>query len=227
MNTKKLLSWLTHPADVIRKRVGMASDCNYKFCKGALPVLLVAHIDTVWDSSLRPDQIRTSTLTWQSDYSVVGRGIGADDRVGCYIIEEILTKLDCPVLYCDKEESGGIGAKEFAHDFRNEDNNWLAIIEFDRKGKNDAVFYNCENEYFYEIVVSEYYEEQCGTFSDISIIAPALDIAAVNLSCGYYDQHKPNESVKLWEVEQAIRYGIRLIKKIVRFGQRFDYCGNH
>ena len=43
-----------------------------------------------------------------------------------------------------------------------------------------------------------------GSFSDISILAPKLDLAAVNLSTGYYNAHRVNEFVRLDEVEKLI-----------------------
>ena len=63
------------------------------------------------------------------------------------------------------------------------------IIELDRRGANDCVFYDCENPEFTAYVEQFGFEEDFGTFSDISVLCPAWGIAGVNLSIGYRDEH--------------------------------------
>ena len=59
----------------------------------------------------------------------------------------------------------------------------------DRANEKDCVFYNCDNDIFTKFIEDHGFELAWGTFSDISIIAPAWGIAAVNLSVGYLDEH--------------------------------------
>ena len=54
------------------------------------------------------------------------------------------------LLFCCDEEVGGLGAKAFCiayqqHLLPNELDGLKFIIELDRKGKHDAVFYRCAN----------------------------------------------------------------------------------
>ena len=66
---------------------------------------------------------------------------------------------------------------------------------YDRRGTNDAVFYNCDNPDFTEFVCSFGFKENHGSFSDISVIAPYLKTAAVNISVGYFNEHRLHEMI--------------------------------
>ena len=94
------------------------------------------------------------------------------------------------------------------------------IIEFDRKGNNDAVFYDCDNHDFTKFVESFGFEENYGSFSDISVIAPALGVAAVNLSSGYYNPHQTHEYVSLYDMHSIID---RAEKMLLAESKQFEY----
>jgi hypothetical protein len=78
------------------------------------------------------------------------------------------------------------------------------IVEVDRHGSDDAVFYDCDNPEFTEFICDFGFNEAHGSFSDISVIAPRLKIAAVNLSAAYYNQHSKSEYVDIAEMESII-----------------------
>ena len=78
------------------------------------------------------------------------------------------------------------------------------IIEIDRRGSNDAVFYQCANLDFEKYIAGKGFKTAQGSFSDISLIAPELGIAAVNLSCGYYAAHTQHEYIIRAELESTI-----------------------
>jgi hypothetical protein len=63
------------------------------------------------------------------------------------------------------------------------------IIELDRQGKEDSVFYDCDNVDFEKCIAKYGFKPNFGTFSDISIIAPEWEVAAVNVSVGYVGEH--------------------------------------
>ena len=88
------------------------------------------------------------------------------------------------MLFCEDEETGGHGARAFTQSGIAADVHY--IVEMDRRGDNDAVFYECDNPEFTEFVCSFGFSEEAGSFSDISVIAPYLKRAAVNISAGYY-----------------------------------------
>lgn len=68
-----------------------------------------------------------------------------------------------------------------------------AIFELDRCGKDDMVFYGCNNPDFENYIEKFGFTFGWGTFSDISVIAPAWKVAAVNLSIGYVGEHMQTE----------------------------------
>ena len=78
------------------------------------------------------------------------------------------------------------------------------IIEIDRRGSNDAVFYQCANLDFEKYITGKGFKVAQGSFSDISLIAPELGIAAVNLSSGYYNAHSLHEYIIRSELESTI-----------------------
>lgn len=178
---------------------------GFVYASGELPVLLVAHLDTVHST---PPQ----TIYYSKDGKklMCAEGIGGDDRCGVYMILNIVKELKCHVLFCEDEEVGGIGAEKFTGSGIIPIVNY--IIEFDRKGSNDAVFYNCDNKDFTKFITSFGFKEAYGSFSDISIIAPALGVAAVNLSSGYYNAHMKNEYINMRDMESVMSMAKEVIQ---------------
>ena len=140
---------------------------------------------------------------------------------------ELIKELDCHILFTEDEEAGGQGAIKFSRSGISPDVQY--ILEFDRKGCDDAVFYNCDNPGFTEFVDDYGFIESTGTFSDISYIAPALGIAAVNLSSGYYRAHTRQEYIRISDVESIIERAARLISNVeTRYEYvEADYLGWH
>lgn len=197
------------------KRMGRFVFNNGKFVysPGKHPVLIVAHMDTVHNE---PEVICKSPdgNVWMSP-----TGIGGDDRNGVYMALEVLKEIDCHVLFCEDEEVGGIGASDFVKSGHKLGVNF--IVEFDRRGNNDCVFYNCANYDFEEYVESFGFKTAHGTFSDISVLAPALGVAAVNLSAGYYGEHTHGEYI-VWS---DIRNILKRAKELIAGGtaRKFEY----
>ena len=192
---------------------------GFLYAQGSKPILLVAHMDTVHKET--PKQIVIENQKISSP-----QGIGGDDRCGIYMILEIIKEHDCSVLFTEDEEVGGIGADKFVQTALAQSliSQFNFIIEFDRKGKDDAVFYDCENPEFEEFITQKYFKTNFGSFSDISIIAPALQVAAVNLSCGYYKPHTTEEYVMFDEMEKVIQEASWLID--IADETKFEYIEN-
>lgn len=183
---------------------------GFLYAKGDFPVLLVAHMDTVHKETV-------NTVICDRDTGKISspQGIGGDDRCGIYMILEIVKRYNCSVLFCEDEEVGGVGATKFTKSECSKDVNANYIIELDRKGNTDAVFYSCDNPEFTDFICKEYFKEAYGTFSDISVVAPHLGLAAVNLSSGYYNAHTTSEYV----VEQDIN---RILTEVFGLLDRTD-----
>lgn len=179
---------------------------GFLYAKGEVPVLLVAHMDTV--HPFLPKDVKDIDGKISSP-----QGIGGDDRCGIFMIMNIIKNLHCSVLLCEDEEKGGIGARKFASsEFISKlDVNYM--IEFDRMNANDAVFYSCDNPGFTDFVTDcTGFKTAFGSFSDISVVAPAAKVAAVNLSCGYYKAHTTDEYVVYDEMMNTIEAAESMIK---------------
>jgi hypothetical protein len=171
---------------------------GFIYAKGTTPILLVAHLDTV-----HREQVKTICYSHGKKIIMSPEGIGGDDRAGVYMILQIIKERRCHILFCEDEEDGGIGAHAFIRSDITPEVNY--IVEMDRRGSNDAVFYDCENPDFTDFVCSFGFVEDYGSFSDISVVAPHLGIAAVNISAGYYSEHSQHEYVDMDAVRNNIK----------------------
>lgn len=194
---------------------------GFVYAAGTFPVLLVAHLDTVHD--LLPTTVYYDAV---KEAFYCDEGIGGDDRCGVYMIFEVLKRFNCSVLFCEDEEIGMVGATKFTQtDLAKklaEDSAFNYIIEFDRKGSNDAVFYDCDNDEFEKFITKEFYKSSWGSFSDISVLAPFLKCAAVNLSCGYYNAHTKKEYVIIPEMEASIEAACKILERTTE-DDKFEY----
>jgi len=187
----------------------------YIAAEGDNPVCLIAHMDTVF--SYPPKEFyydQEKKVLWSPG------GSGFDDRAGIYAIINIIETTDFrpSVLFLDKEEAGGIGARALTDRFMKcPFKKCNILIELDRANHNDAVFYDCDNEKFEQFIFKFGFKGDYGTFSDISVIAPIWKIAAVNLSIGYEDEHFGTERLHTDWCDETIKK----VKKIL--GSKVPY----
>lgn len=170
---------------------------DFVYAKGDIPVLLVAHLDIVHKAP--PTTILYDTrkqMLWSPT------GIGGDDRCGVYAILEITKKYKPYVLFTTDEETGASGARAFVKEVDELPVNF--VIEIDRRGFQQAVFYECGNKDFQKFITSYGFRKEYGSFTDISIISPAYDVASVNLSAGYYNEHTLSEYISLKDLQYTI-----------------------
>jgi hypothetical protein len=180
---------------------------NYLYAKGKLPVMLVAHVDTIHKT--KPHKIYydyDENVIWSPD------GCGGDDRCGVYSILQIIKHFKPHVLFTNYEETGGIGARMFSKT-HNCPNDLSYIIELDRRGNQNAVYYDCGNKAFKGYINSFGFTTHYGTFSDISIISPQWDIASVNLSIGYYREHTHEEYINLNHMSDTIDKVVKILER--------------
>lgn len=173
---------------------------DYIVAIGNIPIALVAHMDTVFKepvSELYYDQ-RKGVL-WSPE------GLGADDRAGIFAIMKILQDgLRPSIIFTTDEEQGGVGASALSL-LDCPIPGLKYMIELDRRGTNDCVFYDCYNPDFIEYVESFGFCEAYGSFSDISFLMPAWNICGVNLSVGYEDEHSYSETLHIAPLFDTIR----------------------
>jgi hypothetical protein len=163
---------------------------DYIIAIGDIPIALVAHMDTVFKfpvSDLYYDQKKG--VLWSPE------GLGADDRAGIFAIIKILQDgLRPSVILTTGEEEGGVGACAICDKFPDCPIPGLKyMIQLDRHGTNDCVFYDCYCPEFVDYVESFGFCERWGSFTDISFLMPEWQIVGVNLSVGYEDEHSKQE----------------------------------
>lgn len=177
-------------------------------------VLLVAHVDTVWDftnigiEELYPEIIEQDGVISSANENF---GIGADDRAGCALLW-LLKDLGHSLLLVDGEEKREINGKTLScigsnwimndpknTDIREDIQNHQFMIQFDRQQGNQFKCYTVATEEFRNYVIEKtgYYEPDRERSTDIKILA--RDICGVNLSVGYYNEHTPQEKIVIKE----------------------------
>ena len=158
---------------------------DYVYAIGDIPITLVAHVDTAFKE--RPEDIfydRVKNVLWSP------QGLGADDRAGVFaIINIVKSGLRPHIIFTTGEEMGGLGAQVLTYREPKPFAEMKYIIQLDRRGKDDCIFYECDNIKFIEYIESFGFHEEYGSFSDISELCPTWKIAGVNLSIGYINEH--------------------------------------
>lgn len=165
---------------------------DYIVAVGEIPIALVAHMDTVFQKPVE-------NLYYDARKGVLWspEGLGADDRAGVFAILKILQSgLRPSVIFTVDEEKGGLGAAALS-EITCPIPNLKYMIELDRRGTNDCVFYDCYVPEFIDYVESFGFCEQWGSFSDISYLMPGWEICGVNLSVGYEDEHSAVETLRI------------------------------
>ena len=200
---------------------------GYLFAKGNVPVMMCAHMDTVHKEPVRDIYMSDNGYVWSP------QGIGGDDRCGIYTaLMSIRDGIKPYILFTEDEEIGCVGAGYFSDDVHNgiinaKDIDINFIIEVDRKGANDSVYYDCDNPEFEKFIDTYGFKTAYGSCSDISYVAPALGVAAVNLSSGYYNAHTTDEYIVLDELYNIIER-VNTIIKDAADGKtaRYEYIEN-
>ena len=182
---------------------------EYVMAQGETPIALIAHLDTVFPYGKRKIYYdREAQVIWSPN------GLGADDRAGVFAILLIIQHGFRPtVIFTTDEELGCLGADKLVLDYPEPPWPINYIIQLDRQGANDCVFYNCNNPKFEKYIEEFGFVSDFGSFSDISAICPSWGVAGVNLSVGYINEHTLQETlhVKFWK--RTIKQVEKMLKK--------------
>lgn len=188
---------------------------NYIYAKGNIPIVLLAHLDTVHkEAPIEKYYDPKKQVLWSP------QGIGGDDRCGVYAILKIIEQVKPYLIFTTDEEVGGIGISKFVKEIKLNKNIKFAI-QIDRRGKDDAVYYDCGNEEFKNYINSFGFIEQFGTYTDICTLSPKYDIASVNLSAGYYNEHTKQEYINIKYLWDTIYKVIKILKD--KDNKKYDY----
>lgn len=186
-------------------------DGHYLVFHGSNKVALVAHVDTL--TRKKVELVRKRNVIFNPNDI-----LGADDRAGVYGLikaaqQAFEKKLPMPTLiFTDQEESGGVGVKTLLQDKILDKDSINLFVEMDRKGCNEYVFYSWSLPKAVKKYVRSFgYNESQGSYSDITDITDDTGIPAVNISCGYYNQHTNNEVLHVDELEMNIDRVVQML----------------
>lgn len=169
------------------------SDGSYFFDDRNTKILGIAHLDTV----LEPSPLQKSG-------SLVSHPC-LDDRLGVYLLLEILPKLgiEFDLLLTEGEEKGKSTAAHFKTDKKY---NWM--FSFDRAG-TDVVMYQYQEPILERMVEYHGMKVGRGSFSDISFLEH-LGCKGLNIGTGYYHNHSPQAFADL-------NHTMKMVRKFVAF----------
>lgn len=204
------------------KKSKIYNDKQFVYAKGNIPLMLVAHLDTVHKNI-------PSNIWYNADFTKVkaDEGIGGDDRCGVYAILTILNRLDKrrlpSVLFTTDEEIGGIGVAAFCKKFEKKKLNVNAFIEIDRAHKNDVVNYSDDNFDLVSKFEEMGYKYEFGSYTDIVDLMETFGISGVNLSSGYYHAHTTNEYVNFKDLMWTIDNITTFINNPTNYEKPYEY----
>ncbi len=147
-------------------------------------------------------------------------GIGADDKVGVYFALEMFNHFDEIKLFFPKDEEVGLvgtykANKEFFTDCS-------MLVQLDRNSyKNDLITYTngitvCSDEFIMAAggIMDKYnYAKNNGSCTDIGGLKKydTVTCVAMNVSCGYINEHANDEVISMPHFENAINFGYELL----------------
>ena len=218
-NTKEILNLFSSLPNAIYYFDGGKNNFVYIPGNRSDRVLLVAHVDTVWDEFYSSNICFKNSLKYKFGKYYSGtkeNGIGADDRAGCAILW-LLKDLGHSLLILDGEEHGQIGANHLKNnypDIYKEINNHNYMIQFDRRGKIDYKTYNIPvtTEFINFIEKNTKYKD-AGKKSRTDIVVLCNEICGVNFSVGYYNEHTSDEILIFKEWFNTLNICYRLLMK--------------
>ena len=191
---------------------------DFILVRGEAPIMLLAHLDTVHEN-----MVEDICTTPDGNILMSPQGIGGDDRCGVYALAnvyEAALKKPWLLFTCD-EEIGCQGADAFCETHQKgklpKELEYLKmLVEIDRRGSEEAVYYRCDNKEFEAYITGKGFKTEFGTSSDISHIAPELGTAAVNLSSGYYNAHTLHEFINRQHIDAVIEKVNEIVAEVAQ-----------
>ena len=157
----------------------------------------VAHTDVVQQVKSKKHLSRKKHILYNNQKNC---GLGADDRVGCYILLRTMISNPNDFIFCffDLEESGGFGSRNFGGEMIKD---YVSLwVGFDRCGDYDIATYSNDNESLLKAIddnLFDGYTQIMGSFTDVATLAENTGIACINFSVGFIKEHTNNETLNL------------------------------
>ena len=208
MNQQETYDYVLHFLKIFYNQEKIKHNGKYIIAEGTIPICLIAHLDTVFENAKKDLIVKDNIITTNN------QGLGADDKAGIYMILKIISSsIHKPhVIFTTNEEKNAEGAISLIKNYNKFPFDCRFLIELDRQGKDQCVFYNCRNLDFIKYISSFGYNYNKGTFSDISILGDAWNIASVNLSAGYYNEHTLYEHLNLTDLDFSLKKVIKILQ---------------
>lgn len=222
---KDLYSWLSEQMSSYYGNQNVIAKDGYLLCKGNLPVMLCAHLDTV--HKMQPSEFVYDEVAGTMSSP---QGIGGDDRCGVYAALSVIKAIGGEdgarkpfLFFSTDEEVGGSTTKKAAKDCILDIRGVGYLVELDRQDTDDSVYYQCGNDAFKKWIDSFGFKEAVGTRTDICTLCEEWDLAGVNLSVGYVRQHTLTETVTFADLEKTIARTISIVEASKQ-DVLFTYC---
>lgn len=211
------LSWFLTAAQqgVVRRFQSLPSSITLPGPKGQGPIvfipgtrttraLLVAHYDTVWDTSYTQNPVKVRFLNglfYSSDNKL---GIGADDRAGCTMLW-LLRELGHTLLLVPGEEEGCLGTHHLIKEHPSLLTGHQMALEFDRRDSRDIATYTCQNSDHLDYLQRFFpdFTKTLGSSTDIRHLGPHMGVASANFSVGFRFEHTHSETLRLGDFLQT------------------------
>lgn len=196
---------------------------DYILCKGEAPIIFCAHMDTV-----KRDEVKIIISDKEKGFITSPNLLGGDDRCGVYTLLNLIvySKIKPWVIFTTDEEIGCVGANKAVKEIKKSYLEGVKLmVEIDRRGSNDCVFYQCDNKDFHTWIQNNTgYVKTTGSSSDCRVLGKDWDIASVNLSAGYYNEHTKYEYVVVKELCRTIETCFKLLNLSMKEETpKFDY----
>jgi hypothetical protein len=195
--------------------------------------LLCSHLDTVnKEVTLRHNDFISNEGTIRLSKLSKARCLGGDDRCGVYIMMRLIEDMKSDKIARDRysfgfffdEEIGGIGSTFYTKTEHFKQSSYSCFIGLDRRnhiqGVPEVALYGFDNELLIDIFKEEGYVEAMGSFTDSSNLSSTCDIACINLSVGYNNEHTPNEYINISDMLHTY-YVLR--DSSLQFDDMYDY----
>lgn len=188
-------------------------------------VLLVAHYDTVWSDKKKRTVIQQGTQLLSGDPK---QGIGADNRAGCCMLW-MMRKLGHSLLIVPDEEVGCLGSGYMAEKYPEYLKDHQFMMQFDRKGYDDLVYYDTETAEFSDFMDDKMpgFTFANGSFTDIVELVPAAGICGVNVSVGFYQEHTNQEWMDVCDFIRCAYVTLNLLRETSLPKFESDYTGRY
>lgn len=178
---------------------------------------IAAHLDEVHQPSVRNLQEEGGNI-FAIDENGEPVGIGADDKNGVWMVIRLLQQIETmkAVLFVREEKPTFEGYRHGSDDcdlaFFND---VKFVLQCDRKGAGDLVTFCtkyqirlCNDDFIPERILHKYgYAPIEGGVTDVVHLKQrGLQIPCCNISCGYYNAHKPEEYTNIGNLQDSLEF---------------------